>query len=161
MQLSTSDSCNIYFVEEGICTAGFLDFPKTFSKPFGSSATLVPVNIVTATASRNLGRKVKPGKVFFIFFSVPLLQNHNAFSGLCWNEKYFALTILKVSQLFLVATKSSSLATGSSPFPALWDGKTGYSLNLWTLQISPYEYFQVICQRIGVLSYIRRIPLTF
>jgi hypothetical protein len=55
-------------VEEGICTAGFLDFPKTFSKPFGSSATLVPVNIVTATASRNLGRKVKPGKVFFIFF---------------------------------------------------------------------------------------------
>jgi hypothetical protein len=68
MQLSTYDSCNIYFVEAGFCKAGVLDFPKTFSKPLGSSATLVPVNIVNATASGNLGRKVKPGKVFFHFY---------------------------------------------------------------------------------------------
>ena len=62
MRASTADSCNIYFVESGICKAGILDYPKTYSKPFGSSASLVSVNVVNTTTSGSLGLKVKPGK---------------------------------------------------------------------------------------------------
>ncbi len=61
LQMSTADSCNIYFVEAGICTAGVLDYPMNYSKPFGSSATLVPVKTINTRTSGNLGLKVKPG----------------------------------------------------------------------------------------------------
>jgi hypothetical protein len=60
MRILTADSCNIYFVENGICRAGILDSPDKFSRAMGSSSTLVPVKIVDSMAVQGSGDRVKP-----------------------------------------------------------------------------------------------------
>ena len=61
MRIVTADSCNIYFVENGICRDGILDSPDKYSKMMGSSPTLVPVKIVDSMIVGSSGEKVKPG----------------------------------------------------------------------------------------------------
>jgi hypothetical protein len=56
------DSCNIYFVENGICRAGVLDNYMTYSKPEGSSSSLVQVQVLNSVKTRSLGTRIKPGK---------------------------------------------------------------------------------------------------
>ncbi len=77
MRIVTTDSCNAYFLEAGICQAGIIDNPMTFAKPFGSSPTLVALKIVDNSKTENLGERVKPGqyemllviyKYFFWFY---------------------------------------------------------------------------------------------
>jgi hypothetical protein len=60
-RIVTAGSCNIYFVENGICKAGILDSPDKYSQLMGSSPTLVSVKIVDSTVVASSGEKVKPG----------------------------------------------------------------------------------------------------
>ena len=61
LRITTVDSCNIYYVENGICRAGVLDNAANYSKKAGSSSTLVEVYIVVTSLAASVGEKVKPG----------------------------------------------------------------------------------------------------
>ena len=83
MRVATENSCNIYYVLNGICKAGVLDNQLTYSKPEGSSNTLVPVRVLSSTeVVAATGDKVKPGNllVFYmhlwlnIFFAIRLMR---------------------------------------------------------------------------------------
>jgi hypothetical protein len=63
LRVGIEDSCNIYYVENGLCKAGVLDNSKTYSKPAGSSITLVQVQVLKSAKSGSLGTHVKPGKI--------------------------------------------------------------------------------------------------
>ena len=62
LRVAVEDSCNIYYVENGICKAGALDYSMTYSKPEGSSSTLVQVQVLNSVKISSLGTLVKPGK---------------------------------------------------------------------------------------------------
>jgi hypothetical protein len=70
MQIISKDSCNIYYVENGICRAGILDHADKYSQGIGTSSTLVPVKIVDSTAVGTPGEKVKPSNIFFYFCQI-------------------------------------------------------------------------------------------
>ena len=62
MRAATEDGCNTYYLESGLCKAGVLDDPMTFTKPDGSSSTLVAVKVLISTKPESHGTKQKPGK---------------------------------------------------------------------------------------------------
>ena len=70
MRILTKDSCNIYFVENGICRVGILDNPDKYAQAEESSSTLVPVKVVDSTAVDNPGEKVKPGDIFLLWLLI-------------------------------------------------------------------------------------------
>jgi len=63
LRITSSYSCNIYYLENGICTAGALQNVESYLKaaPDGSSSSLVAVNIVDTSLSASYGEIVKPG----------------------------------------------------------------------------------------------------
>ncbi len=63
LRLGIEDSCNIYYVENGICRAGTLDNFVIYSQLEGSSSTLVQVQVLNSVKTGNLGTLVKPGKI--------------------------------------------------------------------------------------------------
>jgi hypothetical protein len=65
MNVIAADSCNINYVENSFCTAGILDHPYSYSKPNGSSLTLVPVKIIESMVAQSAGFLVKPGNMVF------------------------------------------------------------------------------------------------
>jgi len=62
MRVATENSCNIYYLESGICKAGMLDNPVKYTKPAESSSNLVAVRILGSSKSQLLGINIKPGK---------------------------------------------------------------------------------------------------
>ena len=63
LRIGDEDSCNIYYVENGICKAGTLDNVMIYSQPVGSSSTLVQVQALNSVKIGSLGTHVIPGKV--------------------------------------------------------------------------------------------------
>jgi hypothetical protein len=61
MRVATAYGCNIYYLVNDLCLAGVLDDPQTYTKPAGSSTTLVAVRILASTLTNSIGTKVKPG----------------------------------------------------------------------------------------------------
>ncbi len=61
MRVAIENSCNIYYVLNQICKAGVLDNQLTYSKPAGSSNTLIPVRVLSSSDVVASGDKVKPG----------------------------------------------------------------------------------------------------
>jgi hypothetical protein len=62
LRVGVEDSCNIYYVENGICKAGVLDNSMSYSKLVGSLTTLVQVQVLKSAKTGSLGTNVKPGK---------------------------------------------------------------------------------------------------
>jgi hypothetical protein len=61
MQIDSKGSCNIYYIENGICKTGILENPDLYSKPIGSSVTLVSVKVIESIADESGGVLVRPG----------------------------------------------------------------------------------------------------
>lgn len=71
-QRAVGGSCNIYYLDNlGLCKVGVLDNPLMYSKPIGSSESLVEVKVLASEKPSTVGTRVKPGKAIFI-----LLENH-------------------------------------------------------------------------------------
>jgi hypothetical protein len=51
MRVATENSCNIYYLESGICKAGMLDNPLKYTKPAASSSNLVAVRVLVSISS--------------------------------------------------------------------------------------------------------------
>jgi hypothetical protein len=65
LRQGVEDSCNIYYVENGICRASTLDNFVIYSQLEGSSSTLVQVQVLNSVKTGYLGTLVKPGKKFY------------------------------------------------------------------------------------------------
>jgi hypothetical protein len=63
LRIGTEDSCNIYYVENGICKAGTLDNSMIYSKSEESSTPLVQVQVLNNVNTGSLGTLVKPGRI--------------------------------------------------------------------------------------------------
>lgn len=64
MRLVIENSCNLFYLESGLCKAGLLSRPMKYAKAENSTSTLVAVKIlIKTTAPKSLGTKQKPGKL--------------------------------------------------------------------------------------------------
>jgi len=70
-QRAVGGSCNIYYLDNGLCKVGVLDNPLMYSKTVGSSESLVEVRVLASAKPSSVGTRVKPGITIFIF-----LENH-------------------------------------------------------------------------------------
>ena len=61
LRLTSENSCNAFYVDAGICFAGILQNAQNYSKPVGSSSSLVATNILNGTSDGSLGFYVEPG----------------------------------------------------------------------------------------------------
>ena len=62
LRLTSEDSCDAFYVDAGVCKAGIFLNAKNYSKPSGSSSSLVATNILNVTTDGSLGFYVVPGK---------------------------------------------------------------------------------------------------
>jgi len=60
-RLTSPLSCNLYFIEAGVCTLGVMDNFMALAKPVGSAGSLVSVQALSGESSKSYGVKVKPG----------------------------------------------------------------------------------------------------
>jgi hypothetical protein len=65
MNVITTATCNIYYVENITCKAGILKNPDKYFQVMGSSLTLVPVKVVDSTVTETAGHQVIPGNCIF------------------------------------------------------------------------------------------------
>ncbi len=73
MRVATENSCNIYYVLNEICKAGVLENHLNYSKPEGSSKTLIPVRVLSSADVVATGDKVKPGNGLIFTIQLHLL----------------------------------------------------------------------------------------
>ncbi len=57
-------SCNIYYLDNGLCKVGVLDNPLMYSKSVGSSESLVEVKVLASEKPSSVGTRVKPGEQY-------------------------------------------------------------------------------------------------
>ena len=67
---ATENSCNIYYLQSGLCKAGMLDNAMKYTKPAGSSSNLVAVRVLSTSKSETLGTNIKPGKNKVVFSNI-------------------------------------------------------------------------------------------
>ncbi len=91
LRVAVEDSCNIYYVENGICKAGVLDNSMAYSKVMGSDTTLVQVQVLKSAKSGSLGTRVKPGKTYGTYFknilNIAILRKLGPRAMLRWGPK--------------------------------------------------------------------------
>ena len=80
LRVGREDSCNIYFLDNGLCKAGVLDNPSMYSKPVGSSKSLVEVKVLASAITSSVGTRVKPGKQ----------------SGFCWKDFHTCIGLILI-----------------------------------------------------------------